>query len=70
MSNVLHRVVTTDVAASPDELVDVRIYDKAEAATFVKAFEPVLKNHVDKRAQLRFVGEWGLMWKKMSFSSD
>ena len=57
LSNVLHRVVTSDVGVSPDEFVDVRIYEKAEATTLAKAVEPLIKKHDDKKAQLRFFRE-------------
>ena len=59
LSNVLHRVITSEVAVSPDEFVDVRIYEKAEATAFVKAFEPLVKNHQEKIAQLRFELRFG-----------
>merc|ERR1719378_134037 len=53
LSNVLHRVVHSPIAVSPEEFVDVRIYEKTDATAFVKAFEPLVKNHQDKQAQLR-----------------
>ena len=63
LSNVLHRVIHSPIAVSPEEFVDVRIYEKAEAAAFVKAFEPLVKNHPDKHSQLRFGGTiWS--WRK------
>ena len=56
LSNVLHRLLTSEVGVSPEEFVDVRIYEKIDATAFVKAFEPLVKNHEEKRPQLRLVG--------------